>query len=61
MIKVELGLLTILTLIFLILKLTEVINWSWWVVLLPMYLIPVIIVSTVFIIVIYSFIKEKLK
>jgi hypothetical protein len=61
MIKVELRFLTTLTLIFLILKLTGTINWSWWLVLLPMYLIPMIIVLTVFIIVIYSFIKEKLK
>ena len=31
------GFFTILTLIFVTLKLTDVIDWSWWLVLLPMY------------------------
>ena len=33
----KLGFLSILTLIFITLKLTNVITWSWWLVLLPMY------------------------
>ncbi|MEG0898474.1 MAG: transmembrane Fragile-X-F protein [Oscillospiraceae bacterium] len=31
----EIGFLNVLTLIFVVLKLVEVINWSWWLVLLP--------------------------
>jgi ABC-type antimicrobial peptide transport system permease subunit len=30
------GIGTILTLIFMILKLTETINWSWWIIFLPL-------------------------
>lgn len=33
----QLGFFSILTLIFITLKLTEVITWSWWLVLLPAY------------------------
>lgn len=35
----KLGFLTVLTLIFITLKLTSVISWSWWFVLLPFYVI----------------------
>ena len=31
------GLFTVLGLIFIVLKLTNVIDWSWWLVLLPIY------------------------
>lgn len=32
-----------LFLVFLILKLTGVINWSWWLIFLPIYLVPAIL------------------
>lgn len=50
------GFLHILTLIFVILKLTEVINWSWWLVLLPLciwlgfWLLSMIIIGVIAII-----------
>jgi len=31
-------------LLFLILKLTDVINWSWWIICLPVYFLPAIII-----------------
>lgn len=31
------GILELLTIVFLVLKLTEVIDWSWWLVFAPMY------------------------
>lgn len=33
----KIGFLGLLTLIFITLKLTEVVAWSWWLVLLPLY------------------------
>lgn len=36
--------LSLLTLLFIGLKLTGYIDWSWWFVLMPAYLIPVVIV-----------------
>lgn len=36
------GLLEVLTVIFVILKLVGVISWSWWVVLIPLYILLVI-------------------
>ena len=44
--KVGIGFCNILTLIFIVLKLTKVIDWSWWIVLLP----TLINISVVFII-----------
>ena len=35
---VSLGFLDVLTLIFITLKLTDVINWSWWAVLSPIWI-----------------------
>ena len=40
----KLGLCTTLFIIFLILKLVGVIAWSWWIVTLPLWIIPVIII-----------------
>jgi len=37
-----LGFSTLLGLIFITLKLTNVIAWSWWLILLPLYLLPAI-------------------
>lgn len=39
----RIGFLPMLTLIFVTLKLTEVIAWSWWFVLMPLYVAPIII------------------
>lgn len=40
---------TILFLIFLVLKLTNVISWSWWIVFLPLYWwIPVVLIILLF-------------
>jgi hypothetical protein len=55
--KIKTSLLSVLGLIFLVLKLTEVINWSWWLVLLPFYLVPGILL----IILLIAFIKAMLK
>lgn len=35
--RYDVGLLTILGIVFIVLKLTHVIDWSWWLVLLPLY------------------------
>ncbi len=37
MIQIQTGFLTLLGLLFIALKLTGVITWSWWLVLLPLY------------------------
>lgn len=39
----KLGFAAVLTLIFITLKLTDVIAWSWWLVFMPLYLIPVLL------------------
>jgi hypothetical protein len=36
-IKMKIGFFGILGLVFIVLKLTEVVAWSWWIVLLPIY------------------------
>jgi len=41
-----------LFLVFLILKLTGVINWSWWLIFLPIYLVPAILLVVFLVIVI---------
>lgn len=38
--QIELGFFSLLFLIFLILKLTHIITWSWWFVTMPLYLVP---------------------
>ena len=50
-----LGFLSILTLIFIVLKLTEVISWSWWLVLSPI-IVGAVLAIVVFIgaIIVYS-------
>jgi hypothetical protein len=40
------GLLTFLGVLLVILKLAEVINWSWWIVLIPLY--PLVIILGLF-------------
>ena len=49
---VSLGFLDVLTLIFITLKLTDVINWSWWAVLSPIWIQLVLIIITVIVLLI---------
>lgn len=48
--KLDIGIMSILGIIFIVLKLTHVINWSWWLVALPLYgqLIILIIIFGIF-------------
>ena len=51
---VSLGFLDVLTLIFITLKLTDVINWSWWAVLSPIWIQLVLLIITVIILLIIN-------
>jgi hypothetical protein len=53
-----LGLGTILFLIFLVLKLTNYIDWSWWWVTAPLWIIPLIILGVVGLIALF-YIKNR--
>lgn len=53
------GLLVLLTVLFVALKLLEVIDWSWWLVIAPMYVYGVLFI-TVFIITVVKVAKELL-
>ena len=55
---VSLGFLDVLTLIFITLKLTDVINWSWWAVLSPIWIQLVLIIITVIILLILRYFKK---
>jgi hypothetical protein len=59
--KINISLLSVLGLIFLVLKLTEVITWAWLWVLLPFYFIPAIIVLAIFGVAIYTLIQQLFK
>ncbi len=50
---------TLLTLIFIVLKLTHVIGWSWWWVLSPLWISAAIAVIIVLLWIIYKIIKVK--
>ena len=55
-----LGIGTVLFLIFMILKLTHVIDWSWWWVTAPLWIpIVILILGVIFIGVIWKLIKHK--
>lgn len=54
------GFLGILTLIFITLKLTNYIDWSWWWVLAPLWIAPSILIVIVIIGIIYLQIKKIL-
>ena len=43
----KIGFLGLLALIFITLKLTSVVTWSWWLVLLPLYGIPLFFMWTI--------------
>ena len=47
-----LGFGSTLTILFIALKLTNIINWSWWLVLLPLGIVPIILI-VVFIIILF--------
>jgi hypothetical protein len=55
---VSLGFLDVLTLIFITLKLTDVINWSWWAVLSPIWVQLVLIIITVIVLLILKYFKK---
>lgn len=55
---VSLGFLDVLTLIFITLKLTDVINWSWWAVLSPICIQLVLIIITVIVLLILKYFKK---
>ena len=56
---IGIGFFGLLTIVFIVLKLTNYINWSWWYVLLPIYWwIPVVIVC-VGVWVLFEFITKK--
>ena len=55
---VSLGFLDVLTLIFITLKLTDVINWSWWAVLSPIWIQLVLIIIIVIILLILKYLKK---
>lgn len=57
--KITLGFLDVLTLIFIVLKLTNVIAWSWWWVLSPIW-IPVSVVIICFLAwIIHEYIEDR--
>ena len=55
---VSLGFLDVLTLIFITLKLTDVINWSWWAVLSPIRIQLVLIIIIVIVLLILKYLKK---
>lgn len=55
---VSLRFLDVLTLIFITLKLTDVINWSWWAVLSPIWIQLVLIIITVIVLLILKYFKK---
>jgi hypothetical protein len=55
------GTLSILGIVFITLKLTEYINWSWWFVLMPLYAIPVMALIYLGVLIIYSLYIDKKK
>lgn len=53
------GFLGLLTIVFITLKLLGHINWSWWWILAPMWIPPLIAVLIIFGMAVYVTIKEK--
>lgn len=52
------GFVDVLCLIFITLKLTHVIDWSWWVVLAPIWM-QIVILIILFVIILIYYLKEK--
>ena len=53
------GMLGVLQLVFIVLKLLKTITWSWWVVLIPLWIDLVVIVA--YLIYLYCFVKNLYK
>lgn len=51
----------LLLVVFIVLKLTKVINWSWWWVLSPLWIIPALILTGWGIYVLYNIAKDAIK
>jgi hypothetical protein len=45
--------LSLLTILFVGLKLTNIIDWSWWLVLMPLYLMPIVAIAMVTVVAAY--------
>ena len=45
--------LSLLTILFIGLKLTNIIDWSWWLVLMPLYLMPIVAIAMVTVVAAY--------
>jgi len=45
--------LSLLTILFVGLKLTNIIDWSWWLVLMPLYLMPIVAIAMVTVVAVY--------
>jgi len=54
----QIGFLPLLFLIFLVLKLTHVIAWAWWIVFLPLYIGIAVFVAAVLVFAILAFIRQ---
>lgn len=52
------GFVGLLTIAFIVLKLTEVINWSWWWVLSPLWITAGLVIAVALIFIVISIIKE---
>lgn len=55
------GFIGLLTIVFITLKLTNFIEWSWWLVLLPMYAPVLIFLAIMIVYFIYLLIKDQMK
>ena len=56
-----LSFLQVLTIVFVVLKLTNVINWSWWCVLMPLWLPITIFLSIMFFVLVSVFLIKAIK
>jgi hypothetical protein len=56
-----LSFLQVLTIVFVALKLTNVINWSWWFVLMPLWLPITIVLSVMFFVLVSIFLIKAIK
>ena len=42
------GLLDVILIVFIILKLTNLISWSWWIVLIPLWITIILLISLIY-------------
>lgn len=57
--KSGISVVTLLTIVFLVLKLTHVIGWSWWWVLSPLWICAAIILLTIIVLTIFKVAKKS--